>query len=102
MPVESAADRAVFVNLDEFGVAATYTLAAGEASTVNGVFSEGASDGVDRNASLASRVPAFFCRSADLPMTAAPGDRLTIGARAFRVLSILDPDATGMTALNLD
>jgi len=102
MAVESAADRAAFVNPDEFGSAATWTLAAGGQSSLNGVFSEGAAPGVDRNAALAPRVPAFFCRTADLPSGAAPGDKLTIGARAFRVLSILDPDATGMTAVDLD
>ena len=38
MAVESADDRAVFVDVDDFGSAATYTPSGGSASTVNGIF----------------------------------------------------------------
>lgn len=101
MAVESAADRAVFVNPDEFGVAATWTLAAGGQSSLNGVFSDALAEGVARNQSLATRVSGFFCRTADLPSGAKAGDRLAVAGRAFRVVSIHDPDGTGMTAIEL-
>ena len=38
MAVETADDRAIFVGIDDFGVAATYTPSGGVASTVNGIF----------------------------------------------------------------
>jgi len=101
VPVESAADRAAFVNPDEFGLAATYTLAAGGQSTVNGVFDEAAAEGVDRNAALAARTVMFECRTADLPSGAAAGDTVTVGARKFRVIEI-GPDQDGMTDVALD
>jgi len=101
MAVESAADRAAFVNPDEFGLAATYTLAAGGASTVNGVFSEEIAEGTASNKSLATAVPAFLCRTADLPSGAKAGDRLTVAGRQLRVLALHDPGATGMTEIHL-
>ena len=38
MAVESAADRAIFLDVDDFGTAATYTPSGGSAATVNGIF----------------------------------------------------------------
>lgn len=101
MPVESAADRAAFVNPDDFGMAATYTLAAGGQSTVNGIFSEEIAEGTASNRSLATAVPTFLCRTADLPSGAKAGDRLTVASRQLRVVALHDPGATGMTEIHL-
>ena len=105
MTVESAADRAVFLNPDEFGATAIYTPHGGPASDpIAGQF-----DRPNRSASLADLVdtidarPTFLCRQADLP-AAADGnadDLLAVaGAAIYRVTSI-EPDGTGMVLLGL-
>ena len=95
--IESAADRAVFVNPDDFGVTASYG-----ASAINGIF--------DSNyfaAEIGLPVPIegarlrFLCRSADLPGNAAHGDTLTIGSDSYKVREI-QADGTGMTALVIE
>lgn len=102
MAVESATDRAAFVNPDEFGVTAVYTTAAGADSDLDGVFAEpfATAFGVG-GAGIATSEPRFTCRSADLPAAAAVGDRLAVSDRSFRVATI-EPDGTGMTALQLE
>lgn len=101
MSVESDADRAAFVNPDEFGLSGTYALAGGGSSTVNGAFQEDIAAGVAANVSLAAPVPGFLCRTIDLPAGAKSGDTLTVAGRRFRVLNLHDPDATGMTTIRL-
>ena len=101
MPVESAADRAAFVNPDEFGLAATYALAAGGNTSLSGIFDEILAEGAGGNPGLATKVPDFLVRTADLPVGAKAGDRLTVGSRTFRVVNLLDPDGSGMTSIKL-
>src|SRR5882724_3538034 len=105
MPIESASDRAVFVNPDEFGATAVYTPAGGVASPpIAGQF-----DDPSRMASLDNAVvsvdarPSFYCAAEDLPGTAVgdAGDRLAIdGGATFEVTSI-EPDGRGMALLTL-
>ena len=38
MAVETATERAIFFDVDDFGVAATYTASGGSPATVNGIF----------------------------------------------------------------
>ena len=101
MAVESADDRAIFVGIDEFGVAATYTPSGGAAVTVNGIFDNdfievetGAGVGV------ALQQPRFQCRTADVS-TAAEGDALVINAVNYTIRIVQD-DGTGMTVLVLE
>ncbi|MEK9751742.1 MAG: hypothetical protein VW338_00825 [Rhodospirillaceae bacterium] len=101
MAVESAADRAAFVNPDEFGVTATLTAAAsGEQATVNGVLFDG-EDTVFAGPGVMSGPIRFRCRTADLPAGAAHGDSLVIGSDHYAVAVRAD-DGTGMTDLQLE
>ena len=101
MAVESADDRAIFVGIDDFGVAATYTPSGGASVTVNGIFDNdfievetGAGVGV------ALQQPRFQCRTADVS-TAAEGDALVINAVNYTIRIVQD-DGTGMTVLVLE
>lgn len=101
MAVESATDRAVFVDTDDFGVAATYTPSGGVAATVNGIFDN---DFIEVDAGggvgVALQQPRFHCRTADVS-TAAEGDAITINSVAHTVRIVQD-DGTGMTMLVLE
>ena len=105
MAVESAADRAMFVNADEFGVTAVYTPFGGAASEpFSGQFDDPsiAATPFGQVATIDAR-PSFFCAEADLPDGAAgdASDQLAIvGGRTLQVLSI-EPDGTGMVLLRL-
>ena len=101
MAVESATDRAVFVDTDDFGVVATYTPSGGVAATVNGIFDN---DFIEVDAGggvgVAMQQPRFHCRTADVS-TAAEGDAITINSVAHTVRIVQD-DGTGMTMLVLE
>ncbi|WP_315804039.1 hypothetical protein [Bradyrhizobium sp. SZCCHNS3002] len=104
MPIESDADRAAFVNPDEFGAVAIYTPAGGAASApFHGQFDD-PSDMTDINDVMTIDVrPTFFCRAVDLPGAASTGagDGLQVaGEGTFHVVSI-EPDGTGMVLLRL-
>jgi len=93
MAVETADDRAIFVGVDDFGVAATYN-----ATTINGIFDN---DFVEVDAvGFALQQPRFVCRTADVS-TAAEGDTITINAVAY-TMRIVQDDGTGMTTLVLE
>ena len=102
MPAESAADRASFVGTGDFGVAATYTLAGGGDTTVNGIFDdEFAAVDVDAGAPITATKPQFECVEADLPAGRAQRDTITISGTVYVVQEIM-PDGTGMVVLMLD
>jgi hypothetical protein len=111
MPVESAADRLSFLDADEFGEEATYTLAGGGATPgIPGILNDPhlsvlAGDGVE----VCDSQPTLLCRSADLPGAAAggdAGDTLAVAATAvhgavtYRVAE-LRPDGQGFTLIVL-
>jgi len=126
VPVETAADRAVFVDADEFGVTASYAPAGGSTTTdVAGIFASPQLDlfaegseapGMEANAAT------FLCPFASLPTDAhdSEGDILEVpgtwqdmkGARSFVpdndgadvarfVVRRIDPDGTGFATLTL-
>jgi|DEB0MinimDraft_3_1074331.scaffolds.fasta_scaffold50375_3 hypothetical protein len=101
MAVETADDRAYMLNIDDWGVAATYTPAGGSPSTVNGIFDN---DIVEVDAGggvpMAVRQPRFVCREADIS-SAADGDAITISAVNYTI-RVVDHDGTGMTTLTLE
>src|SRR4051794_30546043 len=100
MAVESAADRAGFLNADEFGVQATYTPAGGDGVSVTGIFDAAQISLQFENVPVSDAQPTFLCASEDLPDAAAggdAGDTLAISAGgSYRVID-LRPDGTGMT-----
>ncbi len=107
MSVETAADRAVFVDPGDFGVTATYALQGIGSVPLAGLFDEPAADsfGDGAGGGMASASPSFTCRSADLPGAAHADDMLILppelGGRSFFV-RVIRPDGTGMTVLQLE
>jgi len=101
MAVESADDRAIFVNVDDFGVAATYTPSGGASSTVNGIFDN---DFIEVDAGggvgVALQQPRFHCRTADVS-NASEGDALVVSGVNYTIRIVQD-DGTGMTMLVLE
>ena len=77
MAVETAADRAVFFDVDDFGVAATYRRGVTD-STVNGIFDNEFVQVEVGEVPYDSTEPVFYCRTADLPAGFTVGDRLTV------------------------
>lgn len=103
MPVESAADRLVFLNPDEFGVEAVYRTRTGSSATLDGVLNSGSIRvGFDRAVALDIK-STFVCRATDLPAGALggdAGDTLTIDGTRYAVANV-EPDGLGMTWLTL-
>lgn len=101
MAVESATDRAIFVGVDDFGVAATYTPSGGASSTVNGIFDN---DFIEVDAGggvgVALQQPRFHCRTADVS-SASEGDALVVSGVNYTIRIVQD-DGTGMTMLILE
>jgi len=100
MPVESADDRAVFVN--DFGVVASYTPIGGAAVDVPGVFDRSTID-VALDVPVVDRAPWFICRDDDLPDAAEDdaGDTLAIAGEGTFAVAELRPDGTGFTRIRL-
>jgi hypothetical protein len=101
MAVETANDLAVFLSINDFGIAATYTPAGGSAATVNGIFDNDIVE-VDAGGSIAMAVrqPRFLCRTQDVS-SAADGDAITINSASYTI-RMVDHDGTGMTNLILE
>lgn len=97
MAVETASDRAVFVNPAEFGVTATYG-----AASINGIFdSDYFAASVGAQVDIVGARLRFLCRTADLPGSAANGDSIVIAAVTYKVREI-HHDGTGMTELVIE
>jgi hypothetical protein len=101
MAVESATDRAIFVGVDDFGTAATYTPSGGASSTVNGIFDN---DFIEVDAGggvgVALQQPRFHCRTADVS-SASEGDALVVSGVNYTIRIVQD-DGTGMTMMVLE
>lgn len=104
MGIESASDRAVFVNSDEFGAVGVYTPAGGAASAAfAGQFDRPTLDLAFEGAGAIDARPTFFCAAEDLPGAALgdAGDALVVtGEGSFEVIA-LKPDGTGMMLIIL-
>ena len=99
MAVEFAADRAIFFDVDDFGVTATYTRGA-TPSTVIGIFDNTYVTVDIAEVGYASAEPEFLMQSSQVPSGAIPGDTLTVNATAYIIRNI-EPDGTGITRLRL-
>lgn len=96
MAVESADDRAIFLAVDDFGVAATIG-----GSTVNGIFdNEYIEVETGAGVGVSLQQPRFTCRSADV-LAVVEGTSATISGVSYTV-RIVQPDGTGMTELILE
>lgn len=93
MAIESDADRAVFVDADDFGVAATYG-----AYTVDVIFDAG----YQEIAGLAGAPPQAQLRNADVTTASiVVGGTIVINSTSYTV-RVMEPDGTGMTILRLE
>lgn len=101
MAVETADDLAIFVGVNDFGTAATYTPTGGSASTVNGIFDNDIVE-VDAggNIPMAIRQPRFLCRTQDIA-NAVDGDALVVNSVNYTI-RVVDHDGTGITTLVLE
>lgn len=101
MPVETDADRALFLDNDEFGLAVTWTSAAGSVS-FSAIFDAEYQllDVPTLDAGAEGAGPQIHCRTSDLPADAAQGDGVTVDGTAYQAVE-LKPDGTGMTIVRL-
>jgi hypothetical protein len=89
-------DLTVFLDDDDFAVAATYD----GATSVTGIFDNDYGAVLGGNAAIAGAVPAFICRAADV--AADPrGKALTVSSTAYTVRDF-QADGTGMMTLILE
>lgn len=106
MGVESAADRAIFLDVNDFGMTGTLVPVGGAAAPLNGIFdneylmiAESA-----ESAGMSSATPVFLVRSADLPASGVKGGALSLtvdGAARSYLVAEIKPDGTGMSELRL-
>jgi hypothetical protein len=106
MPIESAADRAAFVNPDEFGVMLRYLVPGRASAFIAGVLDMPTRDVLAGDIGVsASGAPRVLIRAADLPKTAAPGentpDRVMLDGVTYEP-RLAEPDGTGMLTLTLE
>lgn len=99
MPVESAADRAVFLNPDEFGLFITWPGSPFPIAVMlqSGTLLIPTQDGPD----VQTREATLVVREADLPPGHDQDDVVTLGGETYQVVSIL-PDGTGMAVIRLE
>lgn len=101
MAVETATERAIFFDTDDFGVAATYTPDGGSPTTVNGIFdNEFFEVGAGGEVAVAMEQPRFTCKTSDVS-SAAEGDAITINSIDY-IIRVVQIDGTGITVLVLE
>lgn len=101
MAVESAADRLIFLDVDDFGTTASYTVQGGSPANITGIFdNEFIEVDAGGNVGVAVQQPRFLCRTSDVS-SATEGDTITINAVNYNIRIVQD-DGTGMTTLILE
>jgi len=102
MGVETEADRALMLNVGDFGTIASYTLSAGGNYSILGIFdNEYFEAEANTNVGFVSTQPRFVCTTASLPATAGYNDTAVINTITYKV-RVVQPDGTGMTTLILE
>ena len=102
MPIESAADRAVFVNGADFGETILWTVGEADPIAISVLGQAGAlmietQDGPD----IQGQEATVTMVEADIPAGADQGDGAVFRARHYLVKSI-EPDGTGMAIVRLE
>ena len=101
MPVETDADRALFLDADEFGVSGTYTKQGAAAVPLAGIFDREAIAVALGAVDLDDQDPQFLVAETDIPDGAGHGDAVSVGGENWRVRNI-QPDGTGMAVIKLE
>ena len=97
MPVESATDRAVFVNADEFGLVVTWSGAEVAAIPQTGTLLIDTQDGPATQV----RETSLIVVEADLPLGADQGNSVSMNGTDYTVRSI-EADGSGMALVRLE
>lgn len=103
MAIESAADRAAFLNSAEFAVTAQWSPAGRwEPSEVDGIFEKPYQQVVDteEGAAIGTTDPSFTFATADAAGM-AEGDQIVIAGDSWTVAGPPQPDGTGMSVAAL-
>jgi hypothetical protein len=101
MAVETATERAIFFEADDFAVTASYTPSGGVAANVNGIFdNEHVEVDAGGSVTVSLQQPLFTCQTSDVS-SAAEGDAITISGTDYTVRDVR-PDGTGVTVLVLE
>ena len=101
MGIEDAAERALFMDPDEFGSVISYTKPGAPAVPINVIFdaeSEAISLG---DLDVSSFAPRILVSVADLPAGAGDGDTAVVDGVSYSVREV-QPDGTGMAVLKLE
>ena len=99
MAVESAADRAAFVSINDWGVSATYTHS-GVSTTIAGIFDNDFVEVDGGGVPFAMQQPRFFTPTTSVS-SAVEDDTLVISGTTYKI-KVVQPDGTGMTTLVLE
>lgn len=102
MPVESAADRAVFVNGADFGETILWTVGDADPVAIS-VIGQAGSLMIDTQDGpmIQGQEATVVMPESDLPLGAAQGDEVLFRAKHYLVKSI-EPDGTGMANMRLE
>ena len=100
MPVESDADRAIFLSTDDYGVSAIFTRGS-TVTTISGIFDNDFIE-VDAGGTIpfAMQQPTFLARTSDVA-AAVEDDTLLIAGTTYKI-RVVQADGTGMTNLILE
>ncbi len=103
MPVESAADRALFFDTDEFGTTAVHKLQVPlTTQDVDGIFDDGTVNvGSVADIDVAAPGPVFTCATETLPTGWAVNDELNIDGVDY-IWVDHDEDGTGLITIILE
>ena len=101
MAVETDTIRSIFLNTDDFGQSATYTVQGGSAATISGILDK-ESDDIESGGEVGVvySITTFTCRTSDVS-SASFGDSLAVGGTTYAVRKV-EPDNNGMTVLTLE
>jgi hypothetical protein len=102
VPAESAADRAAFVETDEFGTLAVFTIGGDPSDPVAGILDMQDDNLPFSEAGVVSATPTFTCPSAALPAGVGEDTALTVDGTEYRVAAPIRRDGTGMSVLTLE
>lgn len=101
MAVETAVERAIFFNTDDFGVSAVYTPSGGSSVNINGIFdNEFYEADAGGSVTVAIEQPRFACATSDVA-SALEGDAIVISGVSY-IIRVVQDDGTGTTILVLE
>ena len=101
MAIETDTERLIFLDTDDYGQSATYTVQGGSAATIKGILDK-ESDDIEGGGEVGVvySTTTFTCRTSDCS-SASFGDALVTGGVTYSV-RVVEPDGNGMTVLTLE